>query len=113
MPYIKDGRLRVLGVTSTARWPALSDTPTLAEFMPGFEASTWVGLATPRQTPPDVIAKLASEADAALADNAMVARIADLGGVPFLISPADFDKFIVEQTATWGRVIRAAKIKLE
>jgi tripartite-type tricarboxylate transporter receptor subunit TctC len=113
MPYIKDGRLRVLGVTSTARWPALPDTPPLADFMPGFEASTWVGLAAPRQTPPDAVAKLASEADAALADKTMIGRISDLGGVPFVISPADFDKFIVEQTQTWSRVIRAAKIKVE
>jgi tripartite-type tricarboxylate transporter receptor subunit TctC len=113
MPYIKDGKLRVLGVTSTVRWPALADTSALSDYMPGFEASTWIGIATPKQTPPEVIDRLSKEISAAIADPTTIARLADLGCLPFPMSASDFDKFIVEQTEKWGRVIRAANIKLE
>jgi tripartite-type tricarboxylate transporter receptor subunit TctC len=113
MPYIKDGKLRVLGVTSTERWPGLADTPPLANYMPGFEASTWIAIAAPKQTPPEVIEKLSKEINTAIANPTIVARIADLGCVPFPISPADLDKFIVEQTEKWSKVIRAANIKVE
>jgi tripartite-type tricarboxylate transporter receptor subunit TctC len=113
MPYIKDGKLRVLGVTSTERWPGLADTPPLADYMPGFEASTWIAIAVPKQTPPEVIGKLSKEINAAIADPTIVARIADLGCVPWPISPADLDQFIVEQTAKWSKVIHAANIKVE
>jgi tripartite-type tricarboxylate transporter receptor subunit TctC len=113
MPYIKDGKLRVLGVTSTERWPGLADTPPLADYMPGFEASTWIAIATPKQTAPEVIGKLGKEINAAIADPTIIARIADLGCVPWPISPPDLDKFIVEQTERWGKVIRAANIKVE
>jgi tripartite-type tricarboxylate transporter receptor subunit TctC len=113
MPYIKDGKLRVLGVTSTERWPGLADTPPLADYMPGFEASTWIAIATPKQTAPEVIGKLGKEINAAIADPTIIARIADLRCVPWPISPPDLDKFIVEQTERWGKVIRAANIKVE
>jgi tripartite-type tricarboxylate transporter receptor subunit TctC len=113
MPYIKDGKLRALGVTTATRWPTLPDVPTLGDFLPGFEASTWIGIAVPKKTPREIVDKLAREINAAIADPAIVAHLADLGAVPFPISSADFDKFVVEQTEKWGKVIRAANIKVE
>jgi tripartite-type tricarboxylate transporter receptor subunit TctC len=113
IPYIKDGKLRALGVAAAERWPALPDVPTLADSMPGFEASTWVGIAAPRQAPAAVVERLAREIEGALGDRDIVAHLAGLGAAPFPISTGEFDKFIVEQTEKWGRVIRAANIKLE
>ena len=113
MPYIKQGKLRPLGVTTKTRWPALPDVPTMADFMPGFEATTWIGIAAPKQTPADIIDRLSKEISAGIADPTMIARFADLGAIPFPISTADFDKFIVEQTEKWAKVIRAANIKME
>jgi tripartite-type tricarboxylate transporter receptor subunit TctC len=113
MPYIKQGKLRPLGVTTKTRWPALPDVPTMADFMPGFEATTWIGIAAPKQTPADIIDRLSKEISAGIADPTMIARFADLGVIPFPISTADFDKFIVEQTEKWAKVIRAANIKME
>ena len=113
MPYIKQGKLRPLGVTTKTRWPALPDVPTMADFMPGFEATTWIGIAAPKQTPADIIDRLSKEISAGIVDPTMIARFADLGVVPFPISTADFDKFIVEQTEKWAKVIRAANIKME
>jgi tripartite-type tricarboxylate transporter receptor subunit TctC len=113
IPYIKDGKLRALGVTTSERWRTLPYVPTLADYMPGFEATTWVGIAAQRQAPAAIVEWLAREIDGALSDQNIVAHLADLGADPFPISTAEFDKFIVEQTAKWGRVIRAANIKLE
>jgi tripartite-type tricarboxylate transporter receptor subunit TctC len=113
IPYIKDGKLRALGVTTSERWRTLPYVPTLADYMPGFEATTWVGIAAQRQAPAAIVEWLAREIDGALSDQNIVAHLADLGADPFPISTGEFDKFIVEQTAKWGRVIRAANIKLE
>ncbi len=98
---------------AAGRWRTLPDVPTLADSMPGFEASTWVGIAAPRQAPASIVERLAQEIAAALRDQNIVAHLADLGAEPFPISTVEFDKFIVEQTEKWGRVIRAANIKLE
>ena len=113
MPYIKDGKLRALGVTTPMRWPTLPDIPTLADYMPGFEASTWIGIAVLRKTPAEIIDRLASEIALGLADPTLIARIGDLGAVPFPISPAELDKFVVGQTEKGNKVIRAANIKPE
>jgi len=113
IPYIKDGKLRALGVTTAERWRGLPDVPTLADYMPGFEASTWVGMAAPRQTPAAIVERLAQEIEGALGDQSIVAHLANLGAEPFPISTEKFDKFIVEQTGKWGKVIRAANIKLD
>ena len=102
-----------IGVTTAERWRTLPDVPTLVDYMPGFVATTWVGLAAPRQTPAAIIERLASEIDRMLDDQAIVAHLATLGAEPFPISTGAFDKFIVEQTEKWGRVIRAGNIKLE
>ncbi|HUD85566.1 MAG TPA: tripartite tricarboxylate transporter substrate binding protein, partial [Xanthobacteraceae bacterium] len=93
--YIKDGRLRALAVTTAQRWPALPEVPTLSDYQPGFEASTWIALAAPKSTPTAIVDKLNSEINAGLADPAMVARLADLGATPFVISPGELDKMVV------------------
>jgi tripartite-type tricarboxylate transporter receptor subunit TctC len=111
--HIRAGRLRALAVTTAARTEALPDIPTLAEFIPGFEASQWVGLVAPRDTPPTIIGKLNSEVNTALADPRMKARFAELGGMVLPGSPADFGKLIREDTEKWAKVIRAANIKVD
>jgi tripartite-type tricarboxylate transporter receptor subunit TctC len=98
---------------SATRWHALPEIPTLAEFQPGFEASAWVGIAAPRNTPVEVVNKLNKEINAGLVDPKIAARFADLGATPFTGSPAELDKIVVEQTEKWGKVIRAANIKPE
>jgi tripartite-type tricarboxylate transporter receptor subunit TctC len=113
MPYIKQGKLRPLGVTTKARWPALPDVPIMADFMPGFEATTWIGIAAPKKTPADIVNLLSMQISAAIANPTMIARFDELGAMPFPISTVEFDKFIVEQTEKWGKVIRAANIKIE
>ena len=111
--YIRAGKLRALAVTTATRSEALPDIPTVGEFVPGYEASAWYGIGAPRNTPAEIIDKLNREINAALADPKMKARLADLGGTPLPMSPADFGKLIADETEKWGKVIRAANIKPE
>jgi tripartite-type tricarboxylate transporter receptor subunit TctC len=111
--YIRADKLRALGVTSTTRVDALPGVPPVAEFVPGFEASTWFGIGAPKKTPAEIIDKLNKEVNASLDDPKMMARLADLGAVPMKTTPAEFGQFIAEQTEKWGKVIRAAGIKVE
>jgi tripartite-type tricarboxylate transporter receptor subunit TctC len=111
--YIRTGKLRALAVTAATRSDALPDIPTVGEFVPGYEASIWFGVGAPKATPAEVIGKLNKEINAALADPKMKARLAELGGTAFVGSPADFGKFIAEETEKWGKVIRALNIKAE
>ena len=111
--HIKAGKLRALAVTTATRSEALPEIPTLAEFIPGFEASQWVGLVAPRDTSPAIIEKLNGEINAALGDPTVKARFADLGGMVLPGSPADFGKLIRDETEKWAKVIRAANIKLD
>jgi len=111
--YIRAGELRPLAVTTTTRPDELPEVPTVNDFVPGYEASTWYGVGVPTGTPAAVIGKLNKEINAALADPKMKGRLADLGGTPLLGSPADFGKLISEETEKWGKVIRSANIKAE
>jgi tripartite-type tricarboxylate transporter receptor subunit TctC len=111
--YIKTGKLRALAVTTATRSEALPDLPTVGDFLPGYEASTWFGVGAPKNTPVEIVDKLNTEINAGLADPKMKARIADLGGTVFSGSPADFGKFIADETEKWGKVVRAADIKAE
>jgi tripartite-type tricarboxylate transporter receptor subunit TctC len=111
--YIGAGSLRALAVSSAARVEALPDVPTLSESLPGYEASSWHGLGAPRNTSGEIIEKLNSEINTALADPKIKARFADLGATVFPNSPADFRKFIAEDTEKWGKVIRAANIRAD
>jgi len=91
----------------------LPDLPTVGEFVQGYEASSWYGVGAPKGTPTDIIDKLNEEINAGLADPKIRARLADLGGMVFSGSPADFGKFIADETEKWAKVIRAANIKLQ
>ncbi len=109
--YIRAGKLRALAVTSATRSPALPDIPTLGEFVPGYEATAWFGIGAPKGTPTEIIDKLNSGVNAGLADPKIKERLADLGGVPMPMTPAEFAKLIADETEKWGKVIRAANIK--
>jgi tripartite-type tricarboxylate transporter receptor subunit TctC len=111
--YIMAGKLRPLAVTTATRSAALPDIPTVADFVPGYEASGWQGIGAPKNMPADIIERLNKETNAALVDPKMKARIADLGGVPSPMTPSEFGKFIADETDKWGKVIRAAGIKAE
>jgi tripartite-type tricarboxylate transporter receptor subunit TctC len=111
--YIRAGKLRALAVTTATRSEALPDIPTVSDFVTGFEASQWVGLCAPKNTPPEIIGKLNTEINTGLADPKLKARLADLGGMVLAGSPADFGKLIADDTEKWAKVIRAANIKPE
>jgi tripartite-type tricarboxylate transporter receptor subunit TctC len=111
--YIRAGQLRPLGVTTATRINVLPDLPPIGDFVPGYEASGWIGIGAPAHTPPQIIEILNREANAALADPSFKAKLVDLGVEPFATSPAEFGKFIIEFTEKWDKVIRAAGIKLE
>jgi tripartite-type tricarboxylate transporter receptor subunit TctC len=111
--YVRAGKLRALAVTTTTRSDLLPDIPTLGEFLPGFEASTWVGVGAPKGTPIEIIEKLNKEINAGLGDPKLKARLADLGGTVLTGSPSDLGKLIADETEKWGKVIRALNIKAE
>jgi tripartite-type tricarboxylate transporter receptor subunit TctC len=111
--YIRAGKLRALAVTSATRSQALPDTPTIAEFVPGYEASGWYGLVAPKNTPAEVIGILNRETNTILADPKAKDRLTDLGATVFAGSSADFGRFIAEEIEKWAKVIRAANIKAE
>jgi tripartite-type tricarboxylate transporter receptor subunit TctC len=104
--YVRAGKLRALAVTTTARSPVLPDVPALREYVPDYEASQWYGIGAPRSTPAEIVDKLNAEANNALADPKMLARLAGLGQTPLGGSSADFGKLIAEQTEKWGRVVK-------
>jgi tripartite-type tricarboxylate transporter receptor subunit TctC len=111
--YIRAGRLRALAVTVATRSETLPDLPTVGEFVPGYEASAWFGVGAPKATPIEIVDKLNTEINAALADPKMRARLAELGVTALPGSPADFNKLIAAETEKWGKVIRAANIKAD
>jgi tripartite-type tricarboxylate transporter receptor subunit TctC len=111
--YIRSGMLRALAVTTATRSDVLPDIPTLAEFVPGYEASYWYGLGAPKDTPAEVIDKLNREINAVAVDPLIKARLASLGVDPVLMTSAEFGKFIADQTEKWGKVIRAANLKAD
>lgn len=108
--HVRSGALRALAVTTATRTEVLPDVPTLAEFIPGFEASQWIGLVAPKDTPPAIIEKLNAAINAGLADPKLKARVAEFGGMLLPGSPADFGKLIRDETEKWAKVIRDAKI---
>ncbi len=111
--HIRAGKLRALAVTTVSRSAALPDIPSVSEYVPGFAASTWYGVGAPKNTPPEIIDKLNTEINGAVADPRMKSRLAELGGTPFASSPAAFAKFVADDTAKWAKVIKAANIKIE
>jgi len=111
--YIRAGSLRPLAVTTETRAEVLPDIPTVGDFVPGYEASTWYGVGAPKNTPAEIIEKLNKEINAALADPSMKKRLADLGGSVLRGSPADFGKLIANETEKWAKVVKFAGIKAE
>ena len=111
--YVRAGKPRALAVTTATRSEALPQIPTVDEFVPGYEASSWYGIGAPRNTPVEVIDKLNEAINAGLADPKIKARLADLGGDVLALSPAEFGKLIADETEKWSKVIRAANIKPE
>jgi tripartite-type tricarboxylate transporter receptor subunit TctC len=111
--YLRAGRLRPLAVTTATRLDALPDIPTISDFLPGYEASGWYGVGAPKNTPVDIVDKLNREINAGLADSKIKQRLADLGGVPMTMTPAEFGKLVADETEKWGKVILTANIKPE
>ena len=112
-PFAREGKLRVLGVTSLARSPAAPDIPAVAETVPGFESLSWHGLFAPAKTPPEIVARLHREAAAALASPAVSARFQELGITPVGNSLDEFRAFVASETQRWGGVARQANIRAE
>ena len=113
LPYIKNGQTRALAVTAEKRLELLPDVPAVAEFLPGYEASGWYGIAAPKDTPAEIVERLNKEINAGLTDAKTKARLADLGCLVSAGSPADYAKFVAGETEKWGKVVRAAGIKAE
>jgi tripartite-type tricarboxylate transporter receptor subunit TctC len=111
--YIRAGRLRALAVTSTARSDVLPDIPIMADYVSGVEAGFWAGVVAPKNTPVEIIGRLNKEINAGLADAVMKARFADLGATVFPGTPAEFGKFIADETEKWAKVVKFANIKAD
>jgi tripartite-type tricarboxylate transporter receptor subunit TctC len=111
--YIKSGKLNALAVTSAKRQEILPDVPAMAEFLPGYEANGWYGVVAPKGTPPEIVDTLNKQINAALADPKMRQRFTELGCGVFTGSPADFQKFIVNETEKWEKVIKFAGVKAD
>lgn len=110
---IRSGQLRPLAVSTAARVEALPDVPTVGEFVPGFEGSSWQGIGAPAHTPAEIVDTLNREINAGLADSAIKTRLVDLGSVPFPNSPADLEKFVIAETQKWAKVIAFSGAKLD
>jgi len=114
LPHVKAGRLRPLGVTSSARLDVLPDVPPVGDFLPGYQAAGWIGFGAPRGTPPAIVEKLSKEIAAAVADPQIKTRLADLGGTTLPTgSPAEFGAYIAAETEKWAKVVQFAGIKPE
>jgi tripartite-type tricarboxylate transporter receptor subunit TctC len=111
--YIRAGKVRALAVTTAARSEALPDIATVAEFVPGYEASVWQGIGAPKATPAEIVEKLNREINSGLADPSMKARLADLGGTALPGSPTDFGKFLTDEIEKWAKVIKFAGLKAD
>jgi tripartite-type tricarboxylate transporter receptor subunit TctC len=111
--HIRAGKLRALALTAATRSDMLPDVPTVGEFVPGYEASTWSGVGAPKATATEIVEKLNNEINAALTDHEINARLADLGSTPLAGSATDFGKLIADETEKWSKVMRAANIKPE
>jgi tripartite-type tricarboxylate transporter receptor subunit TctC len=111
--HVRAGSLRALAVTTSERAPALPDVPTVAETVPGYEASAWFGVGSPKHAPAEVVARLNKEINDILDDPNMVKRLADLGGTPLRLSPAQFGTLIADETQKWRKVVEFSGAKIE
>ena len=113
LPHVKEGSVRALGVTTATRAKALPDTPTVAETVPGYIVTGWLGIGVPKGTPPEIVDRLNKEMNTALADPEVVARLENVGSAPFSGSPADFGAFLANETEKWAKVVKFAGLKVE
>jgi tripartite-type tricarboxylate transporter receptor subunit TctC len=113
MAHIKGGTLRALAVTTATRLEMLPDVPTVAETVPGYEASGFYGIAVPKGTPADIVERLNAQVNAGLANGKVRAQLMEVGGIPFASTPAEYGKIIADETAKWAEVIKAANVSLE
>jgi tripartite-type tricarboxylate transporter receptor subunit TctC len=111
MEYIKPGRLRALAVTTATRTDFLPNIPTVGDFLPGYAATTWLGIGAPKDTPAEIVERLNKEINAGLADADLKAQFAELGHLPMPMTPTEFGKFIAAETEKWGPVVKAVGIK--
>ena len=113
VPHIQSGALRALGVTAAARLRVLPDVPPIGDVVPGYAVTGWLGLGAPKGTPSEIVERLNREVNAALADPAVKARMADLGSDPLPGSAADFARLIAEETEKWAKVVKFAGLKAD
>jgi tripartite-type tricarboxylate transporter receptor subunit TctC len=111
LEFVRDGRLRAVAVTTATRAPALPDVPAVAEVVPGFESSTWNGVGAPRNTPPDIVARLNRDINAVLADPKIKGRFEAVGATTLVVSPAEFGKHVEAETEKWGKVVKFLDVK--
>ena len=111
--HARAGKLRALAVTTATRSPALPDIPSVSDFVPGYEASSWHGIGVPKNTAAEIVEKLNKEINAGLAIPTLKTRIAELGGVPLPMTPSDFGRLIADETEKWSKVVKFAGIKVE
>jgi tripartite-type tricarboxylate transporter receptor subunit TctC len=112
MEFVRSGKLRGLAVTGAQRSETLPDLPTVADFLPGYEATSWYGLGAPKGTPPEIIDKLNREVNASLADPKAKARFSELGAILLPGSPAEFGKLVADETEKWGKVVKFSGAKV-
>jgi tripartite-type tricarboxylate transporter receptor subunit TctC len=113
LPYIKSGQMRALAVSTTKRLDVLPDVPAMAEFLPGFEASGWYGIAAPKDTPAEIVERLNKDINAGLTDAKTRERLGELGSVVFPGTPGDMAKYVAGEIEKWGKVIKTAGIKAQ
>jgi tripartite-type tricarboxylate transporter receptor subunit TctC len=113
LEHIRSSKLRALAATTAARLEVLPDVPTVGDFVPGYEASAWIGIVAPKNTAAEVIDKLNSEINAGLAEPKLKARFGDVGSTVFPASPGEFGRFIADETEKWGKVVKFAGIRAE
>lgn len=113
LPHVKEGTVRALGVTGSARVKLLPDVPTVAEAVPGYLVTGWLGIGAPKGTPPEIVARLNREMNAVLGDAEVLDRLAKVGSDPFSGSPADFARFLAAETEKWGKVVKFAGLKAD
>jgi tripartite-type tricarboxylate transporter receptor subunit TctC len=113
LEQVRGGTVRALGVTSPKRWPSVPDIPAIAETVPGYEAQVFYGMSVPKGTPPEIVAILNKAINEALADPKIVARFADIGGVPMPLTPEGYGKFIAEETEKWRKVVAFAGVSVD
>jgi tripartite-type tricarboxylate transporter receptor subunit TctC len=111
LQHVRAGRLRALAVTTGMRAEALPDVPAMSEIVPGYEASAFIGVCAPANTPDEIVAKLNAEINAALADPTIKARLVELGGTVSITTPAEFARFIADEAEKWTKVVKFAGAK--